>query len=229
MVEPKWLEQAYIVLDLSSDLSETVISDSTRSQSSIDVKAIPYRSFIAEKPNHTSYFQPILDTLEVKPSSFDYRYGGLITEGKSDFYYIKFCCSVLKVESCPIFPSTGSGTMGALVSLHRGWGLPVRILFDKDKGGNDGKKKLKRENSVLDDETITVGDIMDGANVIEDLFSDSDLAKLVSQDSKNPKIELLRTIQEHLAAGTIPKIDSTTRSRMKKLIKGINDFMSKHE
>ena len=114
-------------------------------------KSVPYRQFVQERPNQTSYFQPILDTLEVQPSKFDYKVGGLIVEGKSDYYFIKFSCVATGNDIEPIFPALGSGTMGALVSLHRGWGLPVRVLFDSDSGGRDGKKKLKQYNLNLNE------------------------------------------------------------------------------
>ncbi len=44
-----------------------------------------------------------------------------------------------------VFPDLGSGTMSAPVSLHKGWGFPVRVFWNSNKGGKDGEKNPKRE------------------------------------------------------------------------------------
>lgn len=224
MVEPKWLEQAYIVFDRLSSPDESIIDASTQSDSTVDVKVVPYRQFVQERPSQTSYFQPILDTLEVKPSSFDYRLGGLIVEGKSDFYFVRFASMITGVDLGPIFPAYGSGTMGSLVALHRGWGLPVRILFDSDRGGKDGQKKLKRELALSDCEYIELSSICGSTKTIEGLFSESDIDHLVSFGGINRKTALLRRVQELLAANEHPKLDKTTMKNMEAISNALKIF-----
>lgn len=224
MVEPKWLEQAYIVFDRLSSPEESIIDASTQSDSTVDVQVVPYRQFVQERPAQTSYFQPILDTLEVKPSNFDYKTGGLIVEGKSDFYFIRLASLVSGIDLGPIFPAYGSGTMGSLVSLHRGWGLPVRILFDSDRGGKDGQKQLKRELALSDEEYIELVTICPSANTIEQVLSASDKEKLVESASENWKTALLRRVQEFVAAGARPSLDSTSSENMRALVTSLAKF-----
>ena len=226
MVEPKWLEQAYIVFDRLSSPEESIIDASTQSDSTVDVQVVPYRQFVQERPTQTSYFQPILDTLEVKPSHFDYNIGGLIVEGKSDYYFIRFASIVTSVDLGPIFPAYGSGTMGALVALHRGWGLPVRILFDSDRGGKDGQKQLKRELALSQEEYVELTEMCSSARAIEDIFSDQDQSLLVGSVLANKKTALLRRVQELLAAGEIPALDSVTLSNLELLVKSLKGFIS---
>lgn len=225
MVEPRWLEQAYIVFDKSSDPDAKIIDESIRSDAKVDVQAIPYRKFIAERPLQTSYFQPILDTLEVQPSSFDYKTGGLVVEGKSDYYYLRVAVEVMKKEIGPIFPATGAGTMGSLVSLHRGWGLPVRVLFDSDRGGKEGKRNLMSEFSIAENESTDIKSLLPGLSKIEDIFSDSDLQNLAGSDSTGRKSALLRRVQEYLASGELPTFSKETREKMKVLLTNISKFL----
>ena len=223
MVNPMWLEQAYIVFDQASEPSDEIITAGVREDAKVDIQVVPYRRFIQERPNQTSYFQPILDTLEVQPSVFDYSIGGLIVEGKSDYYILKLCSSVTGIDIGPIFPAQGSGTMGALVSLHRGWGLPVRVLFDSDTGGKDGKKKLNREFGLSEEEQIGLNELMEGLRTIEDLFQEEEFYDLKS--NKRNKSALFRRIQECLASNNLPKLSKETKNRMELLLQKLKEFI----
>ena len=229
MVEPKWLEQAYIVFDRLSSPEESIIDASTQSDSTVDVQVVPYRQFVQERPTQTSYFQPILDTLEVKPSHFDYTTGGLIVEGKSDYYFIRFAAMVIGVELGPVFPAYGSGTMGSLVALHRGWGLPVRILFDSDRGGKDGQKQLKRDLALSVEEFVELSSLCPTAKRIEDIFSIPDQVLLIGGAGDNRKTALLRKVQELLAAGTTPKLEAETMRNLSLLIGSLQEFCRAEE
>jgi len=226
MVEPKWLEQAYIVFDKLSSPEESIIDASTQSDSTVDIKVIPYRQFVQERPTQTSYFQPILDTLEVVPSHFDYKVGGLIVEGKSDYYYIRLSELLSDVEVGPVFPAHGSGTMGALVSLHRGWGLPVRILFDSDRGGKDGQKNLKRDLALNDGDFIELSDLCAGVKDIESLLAPEDQESLVGDATGNRKTILLRRVQEMVASGSKSVLRQKSRENLKSLAVNLNKFIS---
>lgn len=224
MVEPKWLEQAYIVFDKSSTPDGKIIDESVRSDSRVDIQVIPYRRFVSERPLQTSYFQPILDTLEVVPSRFDIKHGGLIVEGKSDYYLLCLAASVVGVDIGRIFPATGSGTMGALVSLHRGWGLPVRVLFDGDRGGRDGKKHLMTEFSLLPSEVMMLSEIDPGVKNIEDIFTKADLEEIVGPGTKEKKAVLLRRAQEFLASEVKPQLSKETMLRMRRVLADLARF-----
>lgn len=225
MVEPKWLEQAYIVFDQSSSPDEEIIESGIHDDSTVDVQVVPYRQFIHDHPNQTSYFQPILDTLEVKPSSFDYRYGGIVVEGKSDYYFLKFFSLITGIDIGAIFPARGSGTMGAMVALHRGWGLPVRVLFDKDRGGKDGERNLMSEFSLDNSEISDLSKLVPGRKKIEDIFDETDRLMLISESGQSDKVALLRKVQECLASNQIPTLNDVTLDRARSLLNAISSFM----
>lgn len=226
MVEPRWLEQAYIVFDQSATTDGDIIDSGVREDSTVDVKIVPYRQFVQEQPAQTSYFQPILDTLDVQPSKFDYKVGGLIVEGKSDYYFIRACELCTGSSIGAIFPARGSGTMGALVALHKGWGLPVRILFDSDRGGKDGKKNLKNEFSLGTDEFSVLSDYAPELRTIEDLISDDDVSKLVPKGARQRKTALIRRIQEAIAAGESFSVNEETFKNMRDLVAGLQRFVA---
>ena len=72
MIEPKWLEQTFIVTNRADAPQECPILDAVSlDDESLDIEAAPYRTFVNEHPKQTSYFQPIIDRLEVVPSRFD--------------------------------------------------------------------------------------------------------------------------------------------------------------
>lgn len=226
MVDPRWLEQAYIVFDGASEPDSRIIDEGVKPDSSVDIQAVPYRQFIQDKPNQTSYFQPILDTLEVQPSHFDYNVGGLIVEGKGDYYFLKVCVAVAGKDIGPIFPAKGSGTMSALVSLHRGWGLPVRVLFDSDRGGRDGRKSLKSEFGLTNEEYNDLKTLVPSLNKIEDLFSDKDQSSLSGGTTKEHKSVMLRRVQEFLAADELPTFTKETQNRMTSLVNAVEKFLN---
>ena len=67
MIEPKWLEQTFIVTNRADSPSESVLDGVSLSDESLDIKATRYRQFVSKYPSQTSYFQPVLDRLQVVP------------------------------------------------------------------------------------------------------------------------------------------------------------------
>lgn len=108
--------------------------------------------------------------------------------------------------------------MTALVALHRGWGLPVNVLFDADKGGKDGKRRL-RDFYIEDSECFTIKDLSGAIEKIEDIISDADKEKMVGTDyNDRKKTVLLRSVQERLASKLPSEFDATTLERMRSVL-----------
>ena len=120
MIEPRWLEQTFIVTNRSDTPIDSVLAGVSLDDESLDIKANRYRSFIDHHPNKTSYFQPILDRLEVVPSRFDLKQDSVVLEGKSDYYVLRYAKKLLNRKEIPLLPGVGAGTFGALVALHVG-------------------------------------------------------------------------------------------------------------
>jgi ABC-type phosphonate transport system ATPase subunit len=145
MIEPKWLEQTFIVTNRADAPVGSVLDDLSLDDESLDIKVATYRSFVDKHPNQTSYFQPILDRLEVVPSRFDMKRASIILEGKSDYYILRYAANVCNSPDLPLIPALGAGTFGALAGLHVGWNLKFLFVLDGDHQGDIERKRYSAE------------------------------------------------------------------------------------
>ena len=114
----------------------------------LDIQATPYRSFVNNHPRQTSYFQPILDRLEVVPSRFDAQKASVISEGKSDYYILRYAQRMLGLTDLPLLPGLGPGTFGALAALHVGWNLNFLFVLDSDRQGQLERNRYREEFGI---------------------------------------------------------------------------------
>jgi AAA ATPase domain len=203
MIEPKWLEQTFIVTNRADTPSSSVLDEISLDDESLDVQVASYRSFVNSHPGQTSYFQPILDRLEVVPSRFDAQKASIVVEGRSDYYVLRYAQRMLKVADLPLLPGLGAGTFGALAALHVGWALNFLFLLDGDKQGKTERNRYCEDFGVPADRLATLDESVSGLNVIEDLLDDE--AKGIIQTelklSKVPeKGQIKRFLQERLAS-----------------------------
>ena len=125
-----------------------------------DISAVRYKTFVGSNPTKTTYFQPVLDALEVTFSPLVRSSSALIVEGKNDFYPLVFFRRKQTAALVPdIFPGNGAGHAGCLISLFRGRGVNFRVLLDDDKAGHQAKKKYMEEFMLSANEVLTLGDI----------------------------------------------------------------------
>ena len=160
MVNPQWLEKAYIIDNKAIDYDDEDQVDSFEIKKT-DITAIKYRAFVSSNPAKTTYFQPVLDALEVNFSPLERSSKALIVEGKFDFHPFMYLQKRAGVEGGPnIFPTNGAGNAGTLISLFRGWGVDFRILLDDDSAGKTAKKRYIDEYDVNPNNVITLADIL---------------------------------------------------------------------
>lgn len=158
MVNPLWLERAYIVENKATDYDDDDVASFAVRKT--DISAVPYRTFVGSHPTKTTYFQPVLDALEVTFSPLVRSAQAVIVEGKNDYFPVVYLRKRLGASASPnIFPGNGAGDASTLISLFRGWGVDFRIILDDDKAGRDGKKKYMDEYLLKTDEVVTLGEI----------------------------------------------------------------------
>jgi hypothetical protein len=145
MIEPAWLEQTFIVTNRADAPDGTVIDNVSLDDGSLDIKAETYRSFVNKNPNKTSYFQPILDSLDVVPDKFNIERPSMILEGKSDYYILRYMAKLLAVDDLYFLPGLGAGTLGALVALSTSWNLRFLFVLDSDKAGKREKERYMKD------------------------------------------------------------------------------------
>ena len=145
MIEPAWLEQTFIMTS-RADSPETysVIDSVLLDSDSLDIRAETYRTFVNKNQNLISYFQPILDRLQVIPDKFNIERDSVILEGKSDYYIMRYAANLVTEEGLYFLPGFGAGTLGALVALATGWNLNYLFVLDSDNAGDRERKSMSK-------------------------------------------------------------------------------------
>jgi ABC-type Na+ transport system ATPase subunit NatA len=204
MIEPKWLDQTFIVTNRADAPSGAVLDAVSLDDESLDVRVTKYSKFVNQFPGKTSYFQPVLDRLEVVPSRFDIQRSSVIVEGKSDYFVLRYAAKMLNRAELPLVPGVGAGTFGALVALHVGWGLKMIFLLDGDTQGKTDRERYVADFGLPLQRALTLDEVVPGLKVIEDLLDRAALTEIQQQMrlSRVPnKKDIRRFFQERLASG----------------------------
>jgi hypothetical protein len=211
MIEPRWLEQTFIVTNRADDPAKNLLDEISLDDESLDIKVTPYRSFVNSHPSQTSYFQPILDRLEVVPSRFDLTRESIILEGKSDYFILRYAKRLLDFKELPLMPGLGAGTFAALAALHVGWNLKFLFLLDGDKQGKQERDRYTKDFGVPLRCLICLDDLGLEIKVIEDLLDDEALGVIRTQfklDARPSKAQIHRFFQERLASENLQNLGS---------------------
>jgi predicted ATPase len=223
LINVRWLDSAFVVKNAA--LSSLDLADymSVRMGSHTSISAAPYRRFVNEHPDQTSYFQPVLDLLDYRPSTLEPVPSVVLVEGKSDFYLIRYLVEVLGLASdLHYVPGTGAGSLDTVIRLHVGWAKPFIVLLDGDAEGQKQLGRYEREfGPVLAGRCVLLPVVAGDATVkeIEDLLSSEDKKNLIAAVfadgvPKPPgKKALYQAIIELYAARRPIMIDAATRSR----------------
>ena len=228
MVNPNWLESAYIVENAAVSYTEEEYSKSWN-QRHTEVKITPYKNFVGEYPERISYFQPVLEALDYIPSDLEAVKPALLVEGKSDFYVLKYLLGAAAGDlSFSVMPSSSADQLGPLIALYLGWGRKFAILLDGDKAGMQASDKYKNEFGLSDQQILLTSDLVPGARNLEAILS-PEQKKIVSDhfslSSTPSKKHILRFYQESLASKKNAELNVADRklfmemaSRLKSLL-----------
>lgn len=212
MIEPKWLEQTFIVTNRADAPVSSIVDDISLDDESLDVKVSTYRDFVNAHPGQTSYFQPILDRLEVIPSKFDAGKSSIVLEGKSDYYVLRYAAKMLGISDLPLLPGLGAGTFGALAALHVGWNLNFLFMLDGDVQGKVERDRYAKDFGISMERLVTIDELDSEVKVIEDLL-DVEALLIVQQKlglAKMPtKGQIRRFFQERLASDNVEGLGSS--------------------
>ncbi len=201
MISPDWLEQTFIVTNAADAPGESMLNSAVIEDDSLDVKAQLYRSFANEHPSETSYFQPIIDRIEVTPSKFDISYPSVIVEGKSDFYILRYAQMLGNEETSRLIPATGSGTFDALIALGASWGTKFVFLLDSDNAGLKERERNALDHGARSAALYSIAEANAKFKEIEDLL-DAEAISIIALKlgvAKPSKKMILRYFQEQLA------------------------------
>lgn len=193
--------QTNMVVDFRTLASDSNVIYTTHSQYLIDkenlqnvyivsfsrntVHVEKYQNYLQGKKIKTSYYQPIIDALEIQPFSLDISWNKvLLVEGIYDYcgYKLLFETVLKKKLDFVIIPGTSASNLSILLSLHVGWGAQISVLLDDDTEGRNQKDKYVKNFPLVAD-NIKILDFVNDAKVkefeFENLFSSVERQKIV--------------------------------------------------
>lgn len=205
LINPKWLETTYIVKNegLSYETDEN-IDDFSPKKTKITIH--PYRQFISKYPDQTSYFKPVLDIIDYKPSELDMIPDVVMVEGKNDYYTLKYFEEIIlqrKNGKYKFLPGLSCEKLFPLIQHYLAWGKSFIIILDGDKAGEESKKKYLDEfGNILKDKIFSLSDVdnIPKNTKLEDCITKEDRLNIQKESDpscKNYNKKLFnRTLQE---------------------------------
>ncbi|MBP3838418.1 MAG: AAA family ATPase [Prevotella sp.] len=185
MINPQWLEGAFVVKNEAIDYQNLIGNSSTT-----DIKAIPYKKFVSQYPNQQDYYQPVLDALDYQPGLLEKVANIIITEGKNDYYTLSYMNEVLldkKYKKIHLMPGAGCNKNCTVIQLYMAWNKSFLILLDGDKAGVKSKTEyikmfgepIKERIGVYNDFVPEIGNTM-----MEDIFSEEEKLNITQRFDK---------------------------------------------
>ncbi len=234
LINIRWLDGALVVVNEAlGDSVEDYLNVHTARATEITVS--PYRRFVAEFPNRTSFVQPILDLLDYAPSALELGEPAILVEGKTDFYALKYFSEILELESPRLVPGMGSGSLDPLISLHAGWGQAFSVLLDSDKEGIAQRARYEEKfGPLLDGRCLLISEVCGDAQVaeLEDLLDASDRELMVtaalgsSEDGRTEKKAFGRAITELFATRKEVAISAPSVDRIAALLEKLSSELA---
>lgn len=226
MINPRWLEGAYIVKNEAVNY-ETPINE----PKTTDITAVPYKKFVAQYPQQYDYFQPILDTLDYQPGLIEKVPNIIITEGKNDYYTLTYINEVIlggKYKKINLMPGAGCAKNSVVIQLYIAWGRKFVILLDGDKAGTKSQAEyIKQFGDLIQNNIKIYSDFAPGIGsaAMEDIFTEDE--KLMITRRFNPeaatynKSAFNTAIQEALIKKEEIALSDDTIAKFDQLLKGL--------
>ncbi|MGA9875170.1 MAG: AAA family ATPase [Solirubrobacteraceae bacterium] len=236
LIDVRWLDSAYVVKNAALDSLDFGDYMTTRVGANTAVSATRYRRFVADHPDQTSYFQPVLDLLDYRPSLLEPIPSVVLVEGKSDFYLLRYAIDVLGVPSdVHLVPGTGAGSLAPLIQLHIGWGKSFVVLLDGDKEGRLQQKRYEQSfGSILSGCCVLLSDLCGEVLEAEDLLTAADKqtatqAVFAERDElPRPKKALSQAIVELYARREAITLDPSSTARIEQLLSMLAQALAGH-
>lgn len=182
LINPTWLNNTYIVRNRGVKYLESEDYDIIDAE----IEAKPYRQFASEQPDQTSYFQPILDSLDYRPGLLENIPNIVVTEGKFDSLTLKYFKDVVLLyepkNSFGLFPGQSASKLDTIISLYESWGRDFIVILDSDKMGKAQKRRYIK-NYSSEKRIFDLQDISSTWNNLEmeDIFNEEELLNITKE------------------------------------------------
>lgn len=177
LINPEWLDQALIISNESVDYDDLKAGEYRGNRTS-EVKVQRYRSFVGSNPDKTTYFQPVLDRLQVVPSRLEVVKPSVLVEGKGDYLMLSYGLVTLGLDPAyAVIPTRGADHFDELIGILLGWGVKFALCCDDDVPGRKAVREYVDNWGIPAERAFTLeklGGNMKG-KTIEGLLEDEDI------------------------------------------------------
>lgn len=177
LIKIEYLGGAYIIIN------EILDTDSLAGDMNFDdrakITAKKYFTYVGEGTgdDKMSYFKPILDALDYRPSSVEPIPNICILEGKNDWYTLKYFQEIIFNDATQLnfYPGAGATKLYDIIRLYLAWGKKFIVVLDGDKEGQEAKAAYNEEfGELVKDKIFTINDILSVKKPAEFLIRDVD-------------------------------------------------------
>jgi predicted ATPase len=232
LINVRWLPGAYIVIN--EMLSEDSLRGDVSFTETAKIQAVKYFKYVGSgaASDNVSYFQPILDALDFKPSSVEHVPNIAILEGKNDWYTITYFSEIIFKEKKPLnlYPGGGKDKLWEIIRIYLSWGESFVVLLDGDKGGQDAKDAYIEEfEEMVNERIFTLKDVglngeledqieeIDQKIIYETIYGPDSYLECKANPS-NFKKNLNGSIIQLLIKKTPVQISDNTKENFKKIL-----------
>jgi len=238
LINPEWLSGSYICINES--LTEEEFSGNLNEDDNAKIDVVKYFRYVGQGlgSDKISYFQPILDRLDYKPSFLEPIPKITILEGKNDFYALNYFAKIILKDEFKynFYPGGGCNKLWEIIRLYLSWGSEFILILDGDKGGIKSQKEYLEEfGEYVEDKVFTFKDVLNISESIEGLVLKSDKKTIIDKvfgsgsydkikhKENNLKKTLATAFMKLLMDGISVPITKTTTGNFKKLLKFIKE------
>lgn len=231
LIRPEWLDGAFVVKNEALTYGP---NDDHYTARRTQISVTKYREFAATHPDQTTYFQPVLDVLDYRPTLLESVPNVVMLEGKNDFYMFMLLRNhVSSTNTLHLLPGTGAGSLDAVIQLYIGWARNFIVLLDSDSEGEKQKSRyVDKFGPVMERRVLTLADLDSSfaAMGMEKMLEPSD--RLAIQESAYPtastyrKVLFARAVQEAVALKRKFHLSSATLERTSTLLQGVADRLA---
>ena len=229
MINPKWLEGAFVVKNEAVNYS-----DPFGSSILTNITAVPYKQFVANHPDQQDYYQPVLDALDYQPGLLEKVPNIIITEGKNDYYTLRYINEIIlnkKYNNINLMPGAGCNKNSTVIQLYLAWDKGFLVLLDGDKAGEKAKEEyLRLFGELIKGRIKMYNDFVPkiGNQMMENIFSEQEKLMITQRfdDTANQfnKSAFNTAIQNALINQETISLSKETIEKFDQLLEALNFF-----
>lgn len=229
LLSPEYILNAYVVKDFGRDEADDF-------EFRQDIKAVPYRQFIANHPKQETHFKPLLDVLDFSPHEFEQTDNIVFFEGKYDYYTFKWLLNILfdaDEYDFKLYPGASVDKYTNIFREYLAHNKKFIAIFDADTAGKNAKNRYIKDISIeLQKNVFSLKDIDVSFDTFttEKLFTDDErlnIQKLsYDTDTTYNKSHFNAAIQELFVKNENFALSNETKANFKKVFDFIKDKFS---